>query len=485
MLTNIFISGNQREFAEERFRIKEEIESDYFLSKMFNVFIFEQTLASGKTSQETYFDEIENSDIYIGLIGSDYGTVLDSGISPTEEEYDRYNDIGDNCYIYIKNVPKRDNNTINFIGKIQRSNTYQRFDSTDELINEIKRSLAQYMTNKLKNIPFDHRIVENTSLNDVNQDNIDLFFNLLNNTSPMKKLKDELSLENILIQLNAGYKDRTGFHLTNAGLLFFSNNISRYNLSHQVTMVRFSGTSRNKILDKNESKSPIFKLLNEIEIFFERNTRKITEVNGFRSTSISEYPYEAVREAIVNAVAHRDYDYDASFITFYIYDDRIEIISPGRLMYPLTIENLQKENPPTHRNKYIADILSKTEYMEHVGRGIFRMKNAMIEHGLPEPIFEENNNFFKVILCNPYGVNNNGRNNINDGVHDVFNIFNLNERQKQLLNELSSNERINYEYYKTKFDVSHSTAVRDLNKLVKYKLLLKNKDKHNVYFELS
>ena len=175
MLTNIFISGNQREFAEERFRIKEEIESDYFLSKMFNVFIFERTPASGKTSQETYLDEIENSDIYIGLIGSDYGTVLDSGISPTEEEYDRYNDIGDNCYIYIKNVPKRDNNTINFIGKIQRSNTYQRFDSTDELINEIKRSLAQYMTNKLKNIPFDHRIVENTSLNDVNQDNIDLF----------------------------------------------------------------------------------------------------------------------------------------------------------------------------------------------------------------------------------------------------------------------------------------------------------------------
>lgn len=134
MLTNIFLSSNQREFADERLRIKEEIESDYFLSKMFRVFIFENTPASGKTSQNTYLDEIERTDIYIGLIGSDYGTVLDSGISPTEEEYDRYNEIGDDCYIYIKNVSKRDNNTMNFINKIRRNNTYKRFDTTDELI---------------------------------------------------------------------------------------------------------------------------------------------------------------------------------------------------------------------------------------------------------------------------------------------------------------------------------------------------------------
>ena len=484
MLTNVFISSNQKEFSEERLRIKKELESDYFLSKIFKVFIFEDTPASGKTSQDTYLDEIEKTDIYIGLIGSDYGTILDSGISPTEEEYDRYNQIGDNCYIYIKNVPKRDNNTLNFIRKIQRTNTYKRFDNTDELIEEIKRSLADYMTNKLKNIPFDHRVLENTSIYDVDEECVDLFFDLLNIGSPMKKLRNKLSLENVLIQLNAANKDRNGFHLTNAGLLFFAKDVSRYNLSHQVTMVRFSGTNRNKILDKKESKSSIFKLLNEIEEFFDKNTRKAIEVNGFKSTTIPEYPYEAVREAIVNAIAHREYDYDNSFITFYIYDDRIEVISPGRLMYPLTIENLEKENPPAHRNVYIADILSKTQYMEHVGRGIARMKESMIEHGLPAPLFEENNNFFKVTLCNPYNVNTYATDDTHNGISDSISRFNLNDRQKEILNEMPHLGKINYEDYEKKFNVSNSTAVRDLNKLVKYKILIKTKKNKHVYFEL-
>ncbi|WWV61702.1 ATP-binding protein [Methanosphaera sp. ISO3-F5] len=61
---------------------------------------------------------------------------------------------------------------------------------------------------------------------------------------------------------------------------------------------------------------------------------------------VPEYPYEVIREAIVNAIAHRDYDFDNSFITFYIYTDRIEIISPGRLPYPLTIDQLGKTKKP-------------------------------------------------------------------------------------------------------------------------------------------
>ncbi|MBR0471323.1 MAG: DUF4062 domain-containing protein [Methanosphaera sp.] len=484
MFTNIFISSNQKEFLEERWIIKEEIESDYFLSKIFKVFIFENTPASGKTSQETYLDEIEKTDIYIGLIGSEYGTILDSGISPTEEEYDRYNEIGDNCFVFIKNVDKRDDKTTNFINKIKRNNTYKRFDNTDELIDEIKRSLAEYMTSRLKNIPFDHRVLENTSINDIDNESIDLFFNLLNIGSPMKKLKDTLSIENILIQLHAAIKDRTGFHLTNTGLLFFAKDISKYNLSHQITMVRFSGITRNKILDKKESKSSIFKLLNEIEIFFDKNTRKEISVNGFRSTTIPEYPYEAIREAIVNAIAHREYDYDNSFITFYIYDDRIEVISPGRLMYPLTIENLEKENPPAHRNKYIADILSKTEYMEHVGRGISRMKSSMLEYALPSPIFEENNNFFKVTLYNSTNSNPNNKHRNNQHKTSILENIKLNNRQKQLLIDLSENEKITYDDYEKKFEVSHSTAVRDLNTLVKNKIMIKTKINLKVYFEL-
>lgn len=151
-------------------------------------------------------------------------------------------------------------------------------------------------------------------------------------------------------------------------------------------------------------------------------------------------------------------------------------------MYPLTIENIEKENPPAHRNVYLANILSKTQYMEHVGRGITRMKESMIEHGLPAPIFEENNNFFKVTLCNPHDDNTNKSNNYN--INDIITRFNLNNRQKEILIQMPNIRKINYQTYEKMFNVSNSTAVRDLNKLVKDKILIKVKKHKEVFFEL-
>jgi len=145
MLTKIFISSNQTEFAEERRMIKEEIENDFFLGNLFEVFLFEDSPAMGETAYNLYMNSIEKTDIYICLIGSDYGNILDSGKSPTEEEYDKYNKIGDESYVFIKNTDVYDEKTLEFIRKVQNSNVYKRFNSYDDLINEIKRSLINYV----------------------------------------------------------------------------------------------------------------------------------------------------------------------------------------------------------------------------------------------------------------------------------------------------------------------------------------------------
>lgn len=99
--------------------------------------------------------------------------------------------------------------------------------------------------------------------------------------------------------------------------------------------------------------------------------------------SIPEYPIKAVREAFINAIAHRDYTLIGDCITFYIYDDRIEIISPGKLPYPMTIDDLGVHKNPKHRNKYICKIFETTKYMEHVGTGITRMRQEMKKSNLP------------------------------------------------------------------------------------------------------
>lgn len=98
------------------------------------------------------------------------------------------------------------------------------------------------------------------------------------------------------------------------------------------------------IIDKATLNGSLLKMLNEIESFFKRNTSCATKIIGFERYDISEYPYDAVREAIINAIAHRDYEIKGTDVTFFIYDDRIEIISPGNLKFPLTLNNLEDGN---------------------------------------------------------------------------------------------------------------------------------------------
>ena len=119
--------------------------------------------------------------------------------------------------------------------------------------------------------------------------------------------------------------------------------------------------------------------------------------------------------------------------------------------------------------------MSKTEYIEHVGRGISRMKTSMLEYALPSPIFEENNTFFKVTLYNSTNSNPNNKHRNNQHKTSILDNIKLINRQKQLLIDLSENEKITYDDYEKKFEVSHSTAARDLNTLVKNKIMIKTK----------
>lgn len=142
MKFKIFLSSPRREFENERKYVKTEIEKDYTLNKFFEVFTFEETSASGKNPVELYSHEVVNSDIYIGLIGSDYGSVLESGISATEYEYDLFNKAHNEAYLYVKNREERDEKVHAFIEKVKDEHSYQTFDDIYELFEEVRRSLC-------------------------------------------------------------------------------------------------------------------------------------------------------------------------------------------------------------------------------------------------------------------------------------------------------------------------------------------------------
>ena len=462
MKYNIFVSSVQREFEHERKFIKQEIENDYILNRFFDVFLFEEQSASGLSPKQLYSEEVINSDIYIGLFGSDYGSILESGISPTELEYDLYSKTHNDALIYIKNVDFRDENTERFIKKIG-AHSYTKFEDRYDLIKQIKESLANFIDKNLKNYrAFDYEILSDSSCDDVDMDALELFFNVLE-YEPIEKIRDEKGLKNVLSTIRAGEYKNGEFRLNTAGALFFAKDISKFNISHQVKMVRFFDDEGIKTFEKAEYNLSFLKLLKEAELFFNKTLTNTSQIKGFKRQTVQDYPFEAIREALVNALAHRDYSITTAPITFYIYNDRIEIKSPGRLVYPLTISELE-ENDPIHRNEAICNIFSKTTYMEHVGTGIKRMKDAMRSQGLDEPEFAEIGEFFKVTFRADDDVNG------------------LNSRQKEFLRFCDESE-ITIKEYMEMFDVVRNTATKDLNDLADKKMLEKIKNGKQIIYK--
>lgn len=483
MKFKIFISSNRHEFYNERKIIKESIESDIILNRFFKVFAFEEEPASGKTPEQTYSEAVLESDIYIGLIGSKYGTILESGISPTETEYNLFN-ADENTYFFLKEAYEREEKTLEFIKRIENKHTYKTFNNQEELIIEIKRSLSDFLDNNMNNTKrnFDKKIIKNSTIEELDEEAYEIFFNMMRDNA-LKNLKDERTKEEILALINAGELINGKFHFNNAGAICFCKNLSKFDIEHEVKMVRFRSDTRLDIIDKKECCENIFKLLDEVRIFFSRNTREGVVVRGFDGLPLVEYPFDAVREAIINAIAHRDYSIDTSPITFYIYRNRIEIISPGKLMPPVNIENLGQGNP-SHRNKNICHILAKTHYMEHVGTGIKRMKDIMLEEGLKEPEFVEMGEFFQVILWGRDKDSDTA--NLGKKLMEAIKNEKFNQRQKKALLYLyNKGKSITIKDYYQHFNISRQSASRELNELSKEKLIVKRNEKRTNYFKIN
>lgn len=181
----------------------------------------------------------------------------------------------------------------------------------------------------------------------------------------------------------------------------------------------------------------------------------------FKRVDIPEYPYSAIREALVNAIAHRDYNRTGAPILFYIYDDRVEIISPGGLVSEVTLRNIGSKHEARNRN--ICRIFHETKDMEKLGTGI----HDMHDYGLSEPEFRLYDKSFAVIFYGP-------GENILDLVSIIpedrktdLKVLGLNDRQikalEMMVNDGESFTRISYE---EKFAVSSRTASRDLKGLI-------------------
>lgn len=158
----------------------------------------------------------------------------------------------------------------------------------------------------------------------------------------------------------------------------------------------FKGIDRAIFLDKREFTGPIYTQIEEAVDFVLRNIRLGATIEGLVRKEKYELPPEAIREMIINAHCHRNL-LDESCIQVAVYDDRLEVTSPGGLYNGLTYEEVMNGHSKI-RNKAIANIFSQMGLVEAWGSGIKRIFNAAKEYHLPEPKFQEFDNMFRVEL---------------------------------------------------------------------------------------
>ncbi|MEA3431506.1 MAG: DUF4062 domain-containing protein, partial [candidate division WOR-3 bacterium] len=174
----IFVSGVQRELEEERLAVKEVVINNSTLRDFFDVFLFEDLPAKGKSPVSTYLKQVDNSDIYIGIIGNVYGTKGKDGLSPTEREFRRFikPESQGEILVFIKGKDdsKRDKDTQRFIKTIEDSYIYKRFANIDALKTQVLNSLVSYLDEKgtLSKLPFDQSICREAGYEAIDEEEV-------------------------------------------------------------------------------------------------------------------------------------------------------------------------------------------------------------------------------------------------------------------------------------------------------------------------
>ena len=184
---------------------------------------------------------------------------------------------------------------------------------------------------------------------------------------------------------------------TNAGLLLFGYDPQQFLIQAEVVCVLYKDKiGKQRYADRRVLQGTITQQIDQAEAFFKQYVPVAAYMDGFHRIDEPDYPLEALREAVVNAVVHRDYSLQGEAVRIFYYQDRIEVHNPGLLMAGIQLEELKAGKVRSKpRNPIIATVLRDFPggYMERVGSGISFMIDQMRQLGRPDPQFHEQGEF--------------------------------------------------------------------------------------------
>jgi len=326
--------------------------------------------------------------------------------------------------------------------------------STQRILSSELRRLAKESGGR---VYWDEQACKEATLTDIDKEKVGWF---LETGREMRGLniKKKASLKEALMRLEL--LEDNG--LTNAAILLLGKLPQKFFTQSELRCIRFKGTKPVKpFIDMKLFDGTILDQVNSsLSFVLEHIPNKIWLAGKPQREEKYEYPPDAIREAIVNAICHRDYTSQGN-IQLRVFDDRIEIWSPGRLPEPLTPDDLRKEHKSIPRNPLIAKQFFWVKYIEKVGTGTNDMINYCREWGIPEPEFKHVTGDFVVVFR---------RSRLTD---EYLSDLGLNERQKNAVGYLNEKNRITNREYQEINKVSKPTATRELKKLVDKEIFIK------------
>ncbi|WP_343089314.1 Fic family protein [Methanocalculus natronophilus] len=327
----------------------------------------------------------------------DDGTV--KGISDTNDLRARIQDIARKCDPPVKVLLER-------IGEVTvvtvRESTEKPVQCSDGFFWRLGAVSQKLSRNEIRDlfqqegaIRFDHSVCTRFSYPE--DFDTDKFRNWLGKSSIYR----DGSVEDVLVNIEAAERSGGRLLFRNAGVLFFAKEPRRFFNQAYITCLLFKGTVKVHILDRKDFDGGIIADIEDALRFIERNTRTAYRIEKLQREDIPEYPMAALREAITNAVMHRDWFLEGANVFVEIFTDRIEVSSPGGLPKGMQVSDLGHKS--VRRNPLIADLLHRIAYIEKAGTGIKRMRDGATTLGYPAPEFRSDSFFSAIFYPMPIG----------------------------------------------------------------------------------
>ena len=330
---------------------------------------------------------------------------------------------------------------------------YRKVGSEKRIIppDELKRIILEQ-----KKTRWDERICEGAGLKDIDKEKVRQFM-IKANAERNLNIDPKIPLKEALEKLDLFSKNK----IKNAAILLFGRNPQKFFSQVETRCGRFKGTKPLEFIDMKVFGGTIINQVNAAEDFVLRHINKAAwvEKGEVERKERWEYPPDAVREAIVNAICHRDYEVSSN-VQVRIFDDRVEIWGCGSLLPPLTVEELKKKHKSILRNRLIGDCFFLMKYIEEWGTGTNKIVEWCLDHGLPEPLFEVVAGDLVVTL----------RKEITE---EFLRESGLSERQIKAVSYVREKGKITNREYQDLFNISKRTASADLSDLVEKKVLKK------------